>query len=79
MFFAVVIYQIILLVAVAEYINWPTTTVCIVVSTTRSNSHDFSSSAWPLSFSSQVRFGSFLFDNKTDLCSLSKICDPRQV
>ncbi|CAE7530724.1 clpX [Symbiodinium necroappetens] len=27
---------------------------------------------------SRVRFGSFLFDNKTDLCSLSKICDPRQ-
>ncbi|CAE7448072.1 clpX [Symbiodinium sp. CCMP2592] len=27
---------------------------------------------------SRVRFGSFLFDNTTDLCSLSKICDPRQ-
>ncbi|CAE7380282.1 clpX [Symbiodinium pilosum] len=27
---------------------------------------------------SRVRFGSFLFDNTTDLCALSKICDPRQ-
>ena len=25
----------------------------------------------------KVRFGSFLFDNTTDLCALSKICDPR--
>ena len=27
----------------------------------------------------KVRFGSFLFYNTSDLCNLSKICDPRRL